>query len=104
VKALLHITFFIWATTLGRILIANNFRRRRFELINQCFLCKKDEETINHLLLHCEFTVDIWHLVLNSFGVSWVTSGNVLQLFHCWKFLGIGHPSYKLFGKLFPPS
>jgi hypothetical protein len=36
--------------------------------------------------------VDIWHLVLMSFGVSWVTPGNVPQLLHCWKFLGHGYP------------
>jgi hypothetical protein len=36
--------------------------------------------------------VDIWHLVLISFGVSWVTLGNVPQLLHCWEFLGHGHP------------
>jgi hypothetical protein len=66
--------------------------RWEFQLINQCCLCKKEEETINHLLLHCEFTVDIWHLMLNSFGVFWVTPGNILQLLHCWKFIGHGRP------------
>jgi hypothetical protein len=43
----------------------------------------------NGLLVHI---VDIWHLVLISFEVSWVTLGNVPQLLHCWKFLGHGHP------------
>jgi hypothetical protein len=91
VKAPPRIAFFLWATALGRILTVDNLRRRGFQLINRCCLCKKDDETIN-LLLHCEFSVDIWHLVLISFGVSWVTPGNVPQLLHCWKFLGHGHP------------
>jgi hypothetical protein len=29
--------------------------------------------------------------VLISFGVSWVTPGNVSQLLNCWKFHGHGH-------------
>jgi hypothetical protein len=62
----------------------DNLRRWGFQLINHCCLCEKDDETINL----CEFTVDISHFVLNGFGVSWVTPGNVLQLLHCWKFLG----------------
>jgi len=59
VKAPPRIAFFLWATALGRILTVDNLRRRGFQLINRCCLCKKDEETINHLLLHCEFSVDI---------------------------------------------
>jgi hypothetical protein len=74
---------FLWATALGRIITVDNLRRQGFYLINRCCLCKKDKETINHFLLHCEFSVDIWHLVLISFGVSWVTPSNVPELFHC---------------------
>jgi hypothetical protein len=92
VKAPTHIAFFLWATTVGRILTVDNLKRRGFQLINRYCLCKKDEEIINHLLLHCEFSVDIWHLVLISFGVSWVTPGNVSQLLQCWKFFRHGHP------------
>jgi hypothetical protein len=90
VKAPPCIAFISWATTLGRILTVDNLRRQGFQLINRCCLCNKNEEAI-HFLLHCEFSVDIWHLVLISFGVSWVTPGNVPQLLHCWKFLGHGH-------------
>jgi hypothetical protein len=44
VKAPPRIAFFLWATTLGRILTVDNLRWRGFQLINQCCLCKKDEE------------------------------------------------------------
>jgi hypothetical protein len=83
VKAPPRIVFFLWATALGRILTVKNLRRREFQLINQCCLCEKDEETINHLFVHCEYAADIWHLVLNSFGVSWAMLCNILQLLHC---------------------
>jgi hypothetical protein len=58
-KASPCIAFFLWATTMGRILTVDNLRRWGFHLINQCCLCKKDEKTINHPLFHCEFSVDI---------------------------------------------
>jgi hypothetical protein len=32
---------------------------------------QKNEETENDPLIHCEYTSDLWHLVLNLFGVSW---------------------------------
>jgi hypothetical protein len=85
-------TIFSRATALGRILMVDNLRRRGFQPINRCCLYKKDEKTINHFLLHCELSVDIWHFVLNNFGISWVTLGNVPQLLNCWKFFGYGHP------------
>jgi hypothetical protein len=59
VKAPPRIALFLWATTLGIILMVDNLRRREFQLINRCCLYKKDKETINHLLLHCEYAVDI---------------------------------------------
>ena len=61
VKAPPHIAFFLWVAALGRILMVDNLKRWGFQLVNWCCLCKKDEETINHLLIHCESTVDIWH-------------------------------------------
>jgi hypothetical protein len=73
---------------MGRILTVDNLRRRGFYLANWCCLCKMNEETINHLFIHYEYTADLWHLVLNIFGVSWVMSSNILELLHCWKFQG----------------
>lgn len=91
VKAPRCFAFFLWATTLGRILTVDSLRRRSFQLITQYYVCKKDDETINHLLLHCEYAVDIWHLVINNFGVFWAMPDNILQLLYCWKFFWRGH-------------
>jgi hypothetical protein len=76
----------------GRILTVDNLRRRGFSLANWCCPCKKNEEFINHLLIHCEYIIDLWHLVLNIFGASWMMPSNILELLHCWKFQGWGHP------------
>lgn len=36
------------------VLTINNLRRQGKIMVNQCFLCKGEEETVNHLLLHCD--------------------------------------------------
>jgi hypothetical protein len=38
------------------------------------------------------FSADLWHLVLNIFGISWVMPINILELLHCWNFQGRGSP------------
>jgi hypothetical protein len=40
----------------GRILTVDNFRKRGFTPVNWCCLCKKNDKTVNHLLIYCEYT------------------------------------------------
>ena len=35
-------------------------------------MCKRNGESVDHLFLHCPFTMDLWSMVLGLFGVSWV--------------------------------
>jgi hypothetical protein len=39
-------------------------------VINRCGMCKSSEETVDHLLLHCEVASTLWDAVFNCFGVS----------------------------------
>jgi hypothetical protein len=79
-EASISYAFFTWMTALDKILMIDNLRRQGLTLVNWCCLCKKSEETVNHLLIHCEFTSELWHLVLSLFGFSWVMPGNILEL------------------------
>jgi hypothetical protein len=63
-KAPPRISFFTWTMDLGKILTIDNLRRWGLTLVNWCCLCKRSKETVNHLLNYCEFTSEIWHLVL----------------------------------------
>jgi hypothetical protein len=49
-KAPSKAAFFVWLVSLGKILILDNFRKRQVIMVNQCFLCKLDGESIDHLL------------------------------------------------------
>jgi hypothetical protein len=63
-----------------------------FTLVNWCCLCKNNEEIVNLYLIHSEYTSDLWYLVFNLFRFSWAMMSNILELLHCWKNQGWGHP------------
>ena len=48
-------------------------------------MCKKDGETMPHLLLHCSFVRELWDMVLGLFGVHWVLPRDVVDLLACWQ-------------------
>lgn len=83
VKVPPHVAFFLWTTAFGRILTVDTLRKRGFSLANWCCLCKKNEETTNHLLIYYKYTLAFWQLILNLFGVSWVMPSNIQELLHC---------------------
>ena len=80
-----RVAFFIWTVVLGRILTANNLRRRNIILVDWCCLCKEDGETIDHLFLHCKVARELWNFVFNLFGMSWVMPRKVVELLSCWQ-------------------
>ena len=50
----------------------DQLKRRGFFLANRSPLCRKDEENIEHPLLHCPMVWGIWSFLLMSVGVAWV--------------------------------
>ena len=65
------ISFFAWEASWGRVLTLDRLQKKGWVLANRCFLCQKCGESIDHLLLHCERTREVWTLLLSFFGVSW---------------------------------
>lgn len=41
-------------------LTQNNLQKRVFSLCNRCYLCEEDQETVDHLFLHCKFSKHCW--------------------------------------------
>ena len=54
-------------------------------ILDWCFMCKRNGESVDHLFLHCPFAMDLWSMVLGLFGVSWVMPRTVLGLLGCWQ-------------------
>jgi hypothetical protein len=46
VKAPLRVAFFVWTTTLGKILTLDNLRKRNVIVVDWCCMCKKSESPL----------------------------------------------------------
>ena len=53
-------------------------------LVNRCYLCCCNAESVDHLLLFCPITHSLWMDMLRLFGIDWVMSGLVEELLFCW--------------------
>jgi hypothetical protein len=84
VKALTMVAFFVWSTALSKILTHENLRKRNIVVIEWCYMCKKNGESMNHLLLHCEVVCELWSYIFTLFGIEWVMPRTVLELFTSW--------------------
>ncbi|RVW81727.1 hypothetical protein CK203_049525 [Vitis vinifera] len=57
------VAFFAWEATWGKVLTLDRFQRRGLQLPNCCFLCGCEEESVNHILIHCTVVRALWDIV-----------------------------------------
>ena len=55
VKVPRRVSFFLWKAARGGILTIDNLVKKNLPFVNWCCLCWCEEETVDHLLLHCKF-------------------------------------------------
>ena len=58
-------------------------------MVNRCSLCKDNEESTNHILIHCGKTRELWTLLLSSFDLVWVFLASMRNLLLEWKVKGL---------------
>ena len=64
------VAFFAWEGTCGKVLTLDRLQKIGWQLPNRCFLCGCEEETVNHILIHCIVVRVLWEIVLILFGVQ----------------------------------
>jgi hypothetical protein len=83
-KAPPRVAFFAWTAARSKILTIDNLRRRGMIVVNRCWLCESDRESVDHLLLHCGVANALWNVVFSRLGLCWVMPSSVRELFACW--------------------
>ena len=78
------ISFFTWEAYWGKVIILDQLKRHGITLVNRCCLCEEDEETIDHLLIHCKITKMLLDLFFMTVGTSWVFSRSVVHTLLAW--------------------
>ena len=68
-KAPPRVVFFAWTAARSKILSLDNLRRRGMVVVNRCWLCESDEESVDHLLLHCGAARALWNAFFSRFGI-----------------------------------
>ena len=81
---------FSWEAAWGKILTLDNLKRRGMAFANRCFMCEEDEETIDHVLIHCKSAKLLWDLFLSMVGISWVFPQSVLHTLLAWQGVAVG--------------
>ena len=79
-----RVAFFTWTAALGKILTADNLRKRNIVIVSWCCMCKIAEESIDHLFHHCPVAKELWDAILNLFGVHWVMPRQAKELLEGW--------------------
>jgi hypothetical protein len=77
------VVFFAWSATLGKILTLDNLRRQHVIAMDRCCMCNRNEEFVDHLLLHCDVAFTIWSAFFSHFGMSCVMLRRVVDLYDC---------------------
>ena len=57
------VSFFGWEATWGKALTLDQLQRRGWALANRCYVCQRHEESIDHILLHCDKARTLWVLL-----------------------------------------
>ena len=84
------IGFFAWEATWGKVLTLDQLKHRGRAFANRCFLCEEDEDTIDHLLIHCKRAKTLWNLFLSVVRTNWVFSHSVLHTLLAWQGAAVG--------------
>ena len=62
--------FFVWIAVHGQIITLDNLMLRGRILVNRCCMCHRNEDTVDHLLLHCPVAHSLWVYMFQIFGTQ----------------------------------
>ena len=90
------VSFFVYEASWGKVLTLDQLKKRSRILANRCFLCCEEEESIDHILIHCTRARVIWELLFALFGVTWVLPFSVRDTLIGWCGFNLGKKRRKV--------
>ncbi|CAL1380616.1 unnamed protein product [Linum trigynum] len=75
---------FIWLVAHKRIFTIDNLKKRSLSLANICEMCSEDEETINHIFIHCKFNKDVWDRLRRACGSLETPVRDIFEVISRW--------------------
>jgi hypothetical protein len=63
------VKFFAWLANENRIWMADRLEKRGWPNCGLCPLCKQVTESVDHLFVHCRFTMRLWTQVKEWLGI-----------------------------------
>ncbi|RVW42420.1 hypothetical protein CK203_070906 [Vitis vinifera] len=90
------VSFFAWEASWGKVLTLDQLKKRGRILANRCFLCCEEEESIDHILMHCTRARVLWELLFALFGVTWVLPFSVRDTLIGWHEFNLGKKRRKV--------
>ena len=88
--------FFAWEVWWGKTLTMDQLKKRGFSLASRCAFCGQDEESLEHLFIHCPKVWCIWTAIFSLSGGGWVCPFLVKDLLRGWLHLPMQKKDAKL--------
>ncbi|RVW78924.1 putative ribonuclease H protein [Vitis vinifera] len=90
------VCFFAWEASWGKVLTMDQLKKRGWAVANRCFLCCEEEESIDHILIHCSKARVLWELLFALFGVCWVLPSSARETLIEWRGFMLGKKHRKV--------
>jgi len=78
---------FSWTLLLDRIQTKVNLAKRRLmgpEDSKRCVFCEREDQSVVHLFLHCDFISKVWLEVMRWLNFNFITPPNLFIHAFCW--------------------
>lgn len=78
------VAFFMWVLFHGKPPTQDLLQARGITFVNRCSLCLQEDESCDHLFLHCEYSFRVWGRCLQRFNRHWVHHSSIHSLIWEW--------------------